>query len=177
MADGEADERAEPRGDGPPAAPQRTRRRLPMAAWIAIGLGSVAVALRLVALVVLWRHDTSPVAEGYHSVGAVDGTTYWVRSHGTDVDVRTTGRHGGHCEYHGSLVESPGVVAALGPSSPLGEICDDRDLRGGETVTSLLDVSAYGEAPDDGYSRTTDLPLTDALPGYLLEIAVTPPAR
>ena len=63
--------------------------------------------------------EPSPAAQQYSRIGTVEGVTFWMRTTGSRVSIRATGRLGDLCNASGS----PGYSRLL--------LCDETGARGG----------------------------------------------
>jgi hypothetical protein len=150
-----------------------SRRRTWRRQWLYLAAAvAVVVACFFVATgrVHLWpgNAEPSPAAEGYTSVGSVDGVDFWLQVSGpNEVGLRTTGRLGGICNdrgpYDAALGPIPVCANSISGSAAVFAYVVSDPLRNVSLPLTAGAVMASGHFSLDGL-----------LPGHNLLVAVVP---
>jgi len=153
----------------------RKRRRWPQ---LGVAVTVTVVVLRLVYLAVRVHQAEQPWNAGYSRVGAVAGTTFWVRASSATIAIRGVHGQGDGCDYNGPDVSAAGQsrVSAVLPAGAGGgrELCELGGLRGTDFAALLLPSSAppVTVALSDGSTaaQTASLDLSAVDPGENIRV-------
>ena len=136
---------------------------------------SLGVAtLRTIQIVHVVHDAPNPKALGFHAVGSVAGTTYWVRVRDSDTfSLRTTGADERLCDYTGPDLDSAALATAFGSGAAALQTCNGGGLT--EHVLVYLDRAGQGTAhliaPDGtDITETGVVPLGRGLIGQRLDV-------